>query len=305
MTVSAPEPIIPPAARHRPRVWTVFVAYVLVFGVAMVVSLIAVAVVYGVETVLSGATVSPEPFGPETLGRPSSVIASLAATTMTLGLSAVLLGLLSPMAFAQRLRLGGSGPQPWLWIIATLGALAIGQAFESAAALLSVPESESLMAIAKTAHEISIPAFLLLLFFGALLAGVAEELFFRGYMQTRLVARFGRWPGIVLTSAAFAILHMDPLHASAALLLGLYLGWLAERAGHVRLPMAVHVLNNACSLALSRTFGVESNSTAVDAILLATALVIGAAAILSLRWMRPRIDPLPVTEGSASAVPTL
>lgn len=48
-----------PPAPVRPRVWTVFVAYLLVFVTAMVLSVLAVGVAYAVQAVLSGAKPTP------------------------------------------------------------------------------------------------------------------------------------------------------------------------------------------------------------------------------------------------------
>jgi membrane protease YdiL (CAAX protease family) len=278
------------AAPVRPRVWTVFVAYVLAFAAAAVLSLFAVGIAYAVQAMLKGASPTPPQSMRELMGNPTNLIASVAATSSTLCLSAILLGLVSPTPFTVRLRLTGSGPRPWVWAVATVGAIAIGQAFESVASLAGIPESEPLAAVAKAAGETTVPAFALLLLFGALLAGIAEELFFRGYMQTRLVARFGRWPGIALTSVAFGIIHMDPVHSAGALLIGLYLGWLAERAGHIRLPMTVHVLNNAASFALARAFGDSWESAGPHAILLAASALTGVAVIALLIRMPQPLD---------------
>jgi hypothetical protein len=98
---------------------------------------------------------------------------------------------------------------------------------------------------------------------------------------------------------------MDPVHAAAALFIGLYLGWLAERAAHIRLSMGVHILNNAAAFALARTLGGPWHNTALDAILLAASVLTGAAAIALLRRMRPETAAEPSTvEQNAPALPS-
>ena len=42
----------------------------------------------------------------------------------------------------------------------------------------------------------------------ATVIGPAEEVFWRGYVQRRLMARLGRWPGAVATNAAYTGVHL-------------------------------------------------------------------------------------------------
>ncbi|MFQ5576223.1 MAG: type II CAAX prenyl endopeptidase Rce1 family protein, partial [Anaerolineae bacterium] len=63
-----------------------------------------------------------------------------------------------------------------------------------------------------------------LVLFGWLVQGPAEELVFRGWMLPVVSARYGVWPGALLSAAAFAALHsFNPgLGMVAALNLGLF-----------------------------------------------------------------------------------
>ena len=54
----------------------------------------------------------------------------------------------------------------------------------------------------------------------ALTAGVGEELFYRRWLQTRLEAALGAWPGIALTALLFALMHVGS-HGSGDVLLDL------------------------------------------------------------------------------------
>ncbi|WP_283137053.1 CPBP family intramembrane glutamic endopeptidase [Rhizohabitans arisaemae] len=46
-----------------------------------------------------------------------------------------------------------------------------------------------------------------------LTAGILEEVFYRGWLQTRLERLYGRWPAILAASLLFAVMHSTRLHA--------------------------------------------------------------------------------------------
>ena len=69
----------------------------------------------------------------------------------------------------------------------------------------------------------------------ALLAGLGEELLFRGALQPVL--------GLPLASVLVALAHsITPTYALLTGLMGLYLGWLAEASGTLWVPIATHAL---------------------------------------------------------------
>ena len=125
-----------------------------------------------------------------------------------------------------------------------LGMLALGQALDSLTVLAGLGRHGALWEARRTlAGATGEQLFLAVLVIG-LLAGTAEELFFRGFMQTRLRARWSpRW-AVVATSASFAIMHLEWLHALLAFALGLYLGFITELAGSALPAVASHVVNN-------------------------------------------------------------
>jgi membrane protease YdiL (CAAX protease family) len=82
-----------------------------------------------------------------------------------------------------------------------------------------------------------------------LLAGVAEELMFRGFIQRRLVQRWGRWIGILTSSALFGLYHWDWVHTPIAFAQGLLLGWAVELTGSLFPSMFAHTLNNGLVVA--------------------------------------------------------
>lgn len=85
----------------------------------------------------------------------------------------------------------------------------------------------------------------------AIAPGIAEETFFRGLMQTRLSASFGRWPAIVIASLAFGLIHLDAVQSSFAFVIGMFLGWCTERFGGIRPTIIAHATNNAAFVLLA------------------------------------------------------
>ncbi len=83
----------------------------------------------------------------------------------------------------------------------------------------------------------------------SLLAGVCEEVFFRGVVQAGLSTLLGRTAGLLLASAIFGCAHLLTItYAIIAALLGLYLGWLWMASGNLLVPVAAHAVYDALAL---------------------------------------------------------
>jgi uncharacterized protein len=81
----------------------------------------------------------------------------------------------------------------------------------------------------------------------AALAGVGEEMLFRGVIQAGAAAEFGGphgvWLGLLLATVLFGLLHaITPTYALLAGLIGLYLGWLWLATGNLLAPIVTHTL---------------------------------------------------------------
>jgi membrane protease YdiL (CAAX protease family) len=83
----------------------------------------------------------------------------------------------------------------------------------------------------------------------AVVSPLAEEVFFRGMLQTLLLSFLrSRWLAIVVTSLLFALPH-EPLYALPALfVLAIFLGYAYERSGCLWPPILMHVLFNTKTL---------------------------------------------------------
>ena len=83
----------------------------------------------------------------------------------------------------------------------------------------------------------------------AFLAGVGEELFFRGWLQGSLTNRFDVWIGILIASAIFGFAHyLSPTYAIYAGLTGIYLGMIYQVSGNLYIVMAIHALYDFIAL---------------------------------------------------------
>jgi uncharacterized protein len=79
----------------------------------------------------------------------------------------------------------------------------------------------------------------------AALAGVGEEMLFRGVVQSALMQKIGGpggvWLGLVAAAVLFGLLHpITPTYAILAGLIGLYFGWLWLACHNLLAPITAH-----------------------------------------------------------------
>jgi len=113
--------------------------------------------------------------------------------------------------------------------------------------LFSGPNPQSIL-VSLGAHS-GVPAFVLDLLTGAVVAPFAEELLFRGLIYGGLAQRYPGWLAAVFSALLFALLHgvgvLVPIFV-----LGLGLAYVYQRTGTLWAPILTHSLVNAVSLAL-------------------------------------------------------
>lgn len=112
------------------------------------------------------------------------------------------------------------------------------------------------------AHIAPLPVMLLIIAVGPALG---EELVFRGVIGRGLVARWGMWPGVLLTSILFAAVHFHPVHVIAVIPLGIamHLSYLATRSFWA--PVWLHFLNNSWATIATRVSTGEEQAAVMDA----------------------------------------
>ncbi|NLD05742.1 MAG: CPBP family intramembrane metalloprotease [Synergistaceae bacterium] len=89
------------------------------------------------------------------------------------------------------------------------------------------------------------------LMLSGLVAAVAEEIFFRGWMQPTLRRRYSAVVSIVAVNLVFAPLHLIAAPYLISLLTffpGLIMGWLRERYGNILPSIIFHFLGNVWAI---------------------------------------------------------
>ena len=97
----------------------------------------------------------------------------------------------------------------------------------------------------KVMHAPDVRTFILKIFVLCLVPAICEEIYFRGFFQTSLKARWGVGWAIVITSVVFAAMHGNIYYFHLYFLLGLIFGWAYEMSGTLWASIACHVLNNS------------------------------------------------------------
>jgi membrane protease YdiL (CAAX protease family) len=83
----------------------------------------------------------------------------------------------------------------------------------------------------------------------SLMAGVGEEMLFRGFLQRAFMQWWGVWAGVAVASVLFGLVHcITPTYAVLATLIGVYLGawWLAT--GNLLVVIVAHGLYDFVAL---------------------------------------------------------
>lgn len=117
-------------------------------------------------------------------------------------------------------------------------------------------------------------------------APIAEEVFFRGFLYRILRSKLGLWSAVVVNGALFGAVHLTsggPLAVAIIAPLGMLLCLVYERSGSLYPSIALHALNNAIVTAaeLDRVSGI--------------ALLMGAAVLLFclVGGLGSRVEPEP------------
>jgi membrane protease YdiL (CAAX protease family) len=162
---------------------------------------------------------------------------------LSFGALAVLVGLALGGPLRERLGLVRGRLGPGQLALGALGTLALSGALQFAVDALGLTPGSALEQLSDLASRGGPAEPLLALATFALAPALAEELLCRGVLQRSLERVLGRL-SIPAAAVAFAALHLDPVHASAAFVLGCYLGALAWLGGTTWLPIACHFANN-------------------------------------------------------------
>jgi uncharacterized protein len=252
--------------------WRVLVAYLLAFVSIVSFSLVAAVMVRAAFPELSEREVFD--------GLPGLLAGGLASSAALL---VTLLIVARPVDAASLRLLPGreTGDQLAAMII---GTLALGQMLDSATVLAGLADRGALATIRRALEGAAGSELFAAVVIIGVLAGSAEEVFFRGFIQTRLRERWSPGVAILVTSIAFGLLHLEWIHAVLALALGAWLGFITERAGSTLPAVAAHVINNMLFTMLTATVGTPQDRAVNVALLLGCALTFVACVV----WVQQR-----------------
>lgn len=83
----------------------------------------------------------------------------------------------------------------------------------------------------------------------AIFAGVGEELFFRGWLQSVLINKFSVWSGILIVSLLFGIAHyISTSYATYAFLTGIYFGIIFHVSMNLYIVVLIHAVYDFIAL---------------------------------------------------------
>jgi membrane protease YdiL (CAAX protease family) len=184
-------------------------------------------------------------------GRTEEVAIGGLGFELFLGLLALAGAALSAAPVRERLGLSKGRLSAGQLALLVLGTLALSHALDAVIDLARLGEGGSLAELdAALAGARGRALWLALLGLG-LAPGVAEELLCRGFVQRGLLPSLGAPAAVTVAALFFGALHVDPVHAGFAAVLGLYLGTLSHLAGSLRPAIACHAANNLCAVAMA------------------------------------------------------
>ncbi|HXG16623.1 MAG TPA: CPBP family intramembrane glutamic endopeptidase [Calidithermus sp.] len=245
----------------RSRLWGVLAVYLLAFLGVVAFSVVAAAAL---------KAANPDVPDPELFDGLPGLLAGGLASSAALALTVV--AVTRPLN-AQRLRLQPGRETGRDLAAAIVGTLALGQALDSLVTLAGLGQHGALAVIRRALEGADGPALFAAVVIIGILAGGAEEVFFRGWMQTRLREHWPPGRAVVVTSLLFGLMHLEWLHAALALALGLWLGFVTEQTGSALPALAAHVINNAVFTLLTATAGTVTGRDPNALLALASAAV--------------------------------
>lgn len=121
-----------------------------------------------------------------------------------------------------------------------------------------------------------------------------EEWMCRGIVLRGLLERMHPASAIAISSAFFAILHLNPWQAIPAFLLGSLFGYVYYKTGSLKLTMLMHCANNTMAVIIAKIPSLKDSDTFMDMLspwaywcIFAACLLIITCAITVFRNIRP------------------
>lgn len=231
-----------------PPAWPVFVTFGVMLVVSLVVQVLLVAA-WIVWRLANGANLQNLHNDlMDTVTTVEGFVALASSSQFIVGAAAIIGAWFFRAPIGSSLGLGKPALPLWAYPIVIVGALGPGGVGAALATVLAelIPPDESYERVCESLTWVSAGPFLLFISF---VPGFVEELFFRGYMQRRLLQAWSAWAAILVTSLLFGIMHFYPHQVVFAFTIGLWLGVLAWRTGSIWPSMLCHAFWNGSATA--------------------------------------------------------
>lgn len=143
----------------------------------------------------------------------------------------------------------GFRPTPVKWIAYSiaLGVIGFGLIFIVESVYFHFITEVNTQADFQTAAQAGLPSMLLLLFTGAVLGPIGEELVFRGVVQSAL-EKYGSWIALLGSSFMFAAIHGPSVIFVDAFVMGLFFGAVFRLSGSIWPAIILHIVYNGLNL---------------------------------------------------------
>lgn len=171
-------------------------------------------------------------------------------------------------------------PKITTWIVAVIFAAAFALLIDYAAAgsehFFPIPAKYKEM-LDRLMEFHNAPEFLWKLVLLAVIPGFCEEVFFRGFCQTSLEARWGTRTAIIVTAVLFAILHGNPWYIHLYFFLGFFLSFVYAASRTLWIPVTCHIVNNAFTFmnhSLKIEYPIRSFGSPIDLFLMSAAVIL-------------------------------
>lgn len=221
---------------------------------------------------------------------PAELAAAGLTSGLVIGAFALMGALASRMSIAEALglRRGTPCPQRRWWVATTaMAAGTVGLSFllDLALRVLDLRSASALVNFDEAMAEARGSDLALLLVGVALAPALAEELLFRGVILENLLRWTRAGVALVASSVLFGAVHIEPIHAVSAGILGLYLGAIALATRTMAAPILAHAVNNTFAV-LTAAFGAEPRAGVELGIAVGIAVAACAygAAVIARAW---------------------
>ena len=234
--------------RAKPRVWTLFVASLLVFVMVVVLQAVAAIVILIIQVARGQSVKEAAETLPSLLMTPPMFVMNIALAGLAMTAGALLFGWISAKYAncSVRERLGMRWPPISTFTLVTilLGSIPVLLVSIGAVYLVNLvlPGDESLLVIYKNMTTFWAVVFIITI---GVLPGIGEELFFRGYFQRRMLQRCRPWVAIGVTSVVFGLFHITPHGIALATIIGVWLGVIAWRTNSIWPSACCHAFINS------------------------------------------------------------